>query len=171
MERFHWLVTVNAGRMAVAISAALEYHGPWPRTLCFHLDSIPVPTVLHWDDETCCLEIANLIYRHLRGHNHHQETTPSSDCVRVRKLPDKRFAKSLRSLATELSLLDDELDLKISDFVSASPCGAEPSASQARFRHPDYDWNAPPIIGSLSTAASALLYNDRLSSQSSYSRL
>ncbi|OQE07649.1 hypothetical protein PENVUL_c012G09258 [Penicillium vulpinum] len=44
-------------------------------------------------------------------------------------------------------LLDLNLDVKIADFGGASLCGSDPSATPAtRFRHPGYDWNAPPVF-------------------------
>jgi serine/threonine protein kinase len=45
-------------------------------------------------------------------------------------------------------LLDRDLNLRISDFGGASLSGSAPTAvAQTRFRHPQFDWDAPPTVG------------------------
>lgn len=56
-------------------------------------------------------------------------------------------------------LLDLDLNLRISDFGGASLSGSEPSAvAQTRFRHPQFDWDAPPTYGDDIFSLGSLIY-------------
>ncbi|KAL3469873.1 kinase-like protein [Aspergillus californicus] len=56
-------------------------------------------------------------------------------------------------------LLDLDLNIKIAGFGGASLCGSDPSATPAtRFRHPSYDWNAPPVFKDNIFSLGSLIY-------------
>lgn len=125
-----------------------------------------VPKFICWDHETCCLTMEYLENGNLKEYilqNHQNITT----LLRLRW--SRQAAEALAVLHNinvihcDLSprnfLLDSNLNVKIADFGGASLCGSEPSAVPAtRFRHPEYDWNVPPVFEDDIFSLGSLIY-------------
>ncbi|KAK2745863.1 hexose transporter hxt1 [Myotisia sp. PD_48] len=125
-----------------------------------------VPKILSWDPESRCLTMEHLHNGNLREYlrEHNQEIT-----LQLRLRWSRQATEGLIVLHTidiihcDISprnfLLDLDLNLKICDFGGASLRGAEPSATpDTRFRHPAYDFNAPPTFRDDIFSLGSLIY-------------
>ncbi|KAM5432016.1 hypothetical protein MferCBS31731_007686 [Microsporum ferrugineum] len=125
-----------------------------------------MPKLLSWDPETCCIRMEYMPRGNLKEYMH-QNQGKISDALRLRW--GKQAAEGVDLLHShdilhcDISprdfLLDDNLDLKISDFGGVSVSGAEPTAAAGtRFRWPVMDWDIPPTIEDDIFSLGSLIY-------------
>lgn len=125
-----------------------------------------VPKLIQWDPNTCCLTMEYLengdLGEYIRRHGQELTTTHR---LRWAKQAAEGLAvlHSVGVIHCDISprnfLLDLDLNLKISDFGGASLFGSEPSAvAGTRFRHPGFDWDAPPTFQDDIFSLGSLIY-------------
>lgn len=125
-----------------------------------------VPKLLSWDPETCCIRMEYVTHGSLKDYMDKNEEKLSPE-LRLRWAKQAAEGLALLHLHDILHcdisprnfLLDENLDLKISDFGGVSISGAEPTATAGtRFRWPVMDWDIPPTAEDDVFSLGSLIY-------------
>ncbi|KAL4898873.1 hypothetical protein BDW74DRAFT_184297 [Aspergillus multicolor] len=129
-----------------------------------HEQPVPVPKLIDWDPDTCCLTIEYQEHGSLRRYfrkNKGRITQEQRLRWALQAAEGIAALNSVDVIHCDVSplnvLLDHNLDLKVADFGGSSVSGSEPSRiAEARFR--DYDCTCPPRVGDDTFALGSLLY-------------
>ncbi|KAL4790099.1 kinase-like domain-containing protein [Aspergillus venezuelensis] len=129
-------------------------------------NSLLVPRITHYDEETCCLTMGYMANGNLNEYmQHNNEIITLPLRLKWCRQAAERLAllHSHEIIHCDISprnfFLDSNMVLKIADFGGASIRGAKPSATpETRSRHPAYDWKIPPVLGDDVFSLRSLIY-------------